>query len=176
MRRMLAKIATILSFGLIGLTLVGVTTSSAEEIGRVGVDWIGNDIVIDAIQDPKVEGVTCHVAYFDRSIIDRLQQGDWFEDPSNSSIDCVQTGPLVIGDIELDKNGEEVFKERRALIFKTLLVNRIYDAEHNALIYLSNSRQVNEGSAKMSISVIPLLDVDVTWLEGHPKDRAQIVQ
>ena len=44
----------------------------ADQIGEVGVDWLGNDIVIEAIKDPKVTGVTCHVAYFDRGVIDRL--------------------------------------------------------------------------------------------------------
>lgn len=151
-------------------------SGQAEEIGRVGVDWIGNDIVIDAIEDPKVEGVTCHVAYFDRSIIDRLQQGDWFEDPSNSSIDCRATGPITIGDIELDGDSEEVFNERRSLIFKTLVVNRVYDEERNALIYLSHSREVNIGSAKMSISVVPLAANEVTWEHGVPAERAEPVR
>ena len=44
----------------------------AEEVGKVGVDWVGNDIIIEAVNDPEVTGVTCHIAYFDRSIIDRL--------------------------------------------------------------------------------------------------------
>ncbi|RUU51814.1 CREA protein, partial [Mesorhizobium sp. M2C.T.Ca.TU.009.01.2.1] len=66
----------------------------ADEVGKVGVDWVGNDIMVDAIKDPKVDGVTCHVAYFDRSIIDRLHKGNWFEDPSDSSISCRQTGPI----------------------------------------------------------------------------------
>ncbi len=50
--------------------------AQAEEVGHVGVDWVGNDILIEAIADPKVQGVTCHVAYFDRSIYDRLTQGN----------------------------------------------------------------------------------------------------
>lgn len=158
------------------LTLVAAGSASAEEVGRVGVDWIGNDIVIDAIEDPKVSGVTCHVAYFDRSIIDRLQQGDWFEDPSNSSIDCRATGTISIGDIDMDDNGEEVFNERRSLVFKTLVVNRIYDEERNALVYLSHSREVNIGSAKMSISVVPLTAADVTWEFGAPEDRPELVR
>ena len=58
----------------------------AEEVGRVGVDWTGNDIIVDAVADPEVQGVTCHLAYFDRSMLDRLSQGNWFEDPSNSAI------------------------------------------------------------------------------------------
>ena len=58
----------------------------AEEIGQVGVDWVGNDIIIEELSDPEVEGVTCYVAYFERSIIDRLSNGNWFEDRSNASI------------------------------------------------------------------------------------------
>jgi len=153
-----------------------VAGASAEEIGRVGVDWIGNDIVIDAVQDPEVEGVTCHIAFFDRSIIDRLQQGNWFEDPSNSSIDCVQTGPIAIGDIDLGEKGEEVFRERRSIILKTLVINRIYDAQNHALVYLAHSRQIQQGSAKMSISVVPLTGQAVNWINGAPQDRVQPVR
>ena len=45
----------------------------AEEVGSFSNDWIGNGIVIEAIADPKVQGVTCHMSHFDRSIIDRLR-------------------------------------------------------------------------------------------------------
>ena len=69
-----------------GLLLAGATR--AEQVGEVGVDWVGNDIEIEALHDPEIEGVTCHIAYFDRSVIDRLSNGNWFEDPSNSSIAC----------------------------------------------------------------------------------------
>lgn len=130
--------------------------STAEEVGEVGVDWFGNDIIIEAIPDPKVEGVTCHVAYFERGIIDRLQKGNWFEDPSNSSIECRQTAPITIGDIDLDKDGEEIFKSSRSLVWKKLVVKRIFDEKNNSLVYLAHSREVQSGSAKMSISVIPI--------------------
>jgi CreA protein len=108
------------------------------------------------VADPKVKGVTCHLAYFERGLIDRLQKGNWFEDPSNSSISCRQTGPIEIGDIERDDEGENVFSERRSIIFKTLRVKRIFDEENNTLIYISHSQQVQDGSAKMSMSTVPL--------------------
>ena len=69
----------------------------SREVGSVGVDWTGNDISIDAVADPEVDGVVCHLAYFNRSFIDRLQQGNWFEDPSYSALDCSVTGPITIG-------------------------------------------------------------------------------
>ena len=128
----------------------------AEEVGKVGVDWVGNDIIIEAVNDPEVTGVTCHIAYFDRSIIDRLSQGNWFEDPSNASIACRQTGPITIGDIDRSKDGEEVFRERRSIILKTLRIKRIFDEENQTLIYLAHARELTEGSAKMSISTVPL--------------------
>lgn len=128
----------------------------ADVVGNVDVDWLGNDIVVEAVQDPKVKGVTCHLSYFERGLIDRLQKGNWFEDPSNSSISCRQTGPIEIGDIDRDDEGENVFSERRSIIFKTLRVKRIFDAKNNTLIYISHARDVQNGSAKMSMSTVPL--------------------
>ncbi|MCZ8336156.1 MAG: CreA family protein [Rhodobacteraceae bacterium] len=128
----------------------------AEEVGRVGVDWVGNDILIEALADPDVPGITCHLAYFDRSALDRLMQGNWFEDPSNSSIACRQTGPISLGDIDRSPEGEQIFSERQSLLLKTLSVTRIYDAKNNTLIYVAHAREVTEGSAKMSISTVPL--------------------
>lgn len=142
---------------------LGTTPALAEQVGEVGVDWLGNDIIVEAVHDPKVEGVTCHVTYFERGIIDRLQKGNWFEDPSNSSIACRQTGPIVIGDIDKGNGGEDVFSQRQSLIWKTLLVKRIYDEANDTLIYLSHARQVQDGSAKMAISTVPLYGQDVRW-------------
>lgn len=130
--------------------------SHAEQVGSVGVDWVGNDILIEALADPDVQGITCHLAYFDRSALDRLMQGNWFEDPSNSSIACRQTGPVTIGDIDRDPEGEEIFSERQSLLLKSLAVTRIYDAKNDTLIYVAHAREVTEGSAKMSISTVPL--------------------
>ncbi|WP_102960872.1 CreA family protein [Mangrovicella endophytica] len=153
-------------FGVTLLAAVGV--ARAEQVGEVSTDWFGNDIKVEAIADPKVQGVTCHITYFERGLIDRFQQGNWFEDPSNSSIACRQTGPITVGDIDLDEDGEEIFSARRSLIFKALVVNRIYDKANDTLIYLAHSREVQKGSAKMSISTVPLFASNPTWSKGKP--------
>jgi CreA protein len=150
------------------LTFAAALPASADVVGKVGVDWVGNDIIVEAMTDPDVKGVTCHVTYFDRSIIDRLSKGNWFEDPSNNSIACRQTGPIEIGDIDLSREGEEVFREGLSIIWKSLVVNRIYDKQNDTLIYLVHSRQVVEGSAKMAISTVPLFNQTVVWTEGKP--------
>ena len=135
----------------------------AEDVGQFRNDWTGNSIVIEAVADPKVQGVSCHISRFSRSIIDRLSKGNWFIDPSNSSIACRQTGPVTVGKINTSTNGEEVFSERLSLIFKSLAVRRIYDKKNMTLIYVIYSRQVKDASAKMSISTVPLYGTDVKW-------------
>jgi CreA protein len=151
------------TFLLIALALA--PGAGAQEVGSFSNDWTGNDIVIEAIADPKVEGVTCHIAHFERGLIDKLTKGNWFEDPSNASIACRQTGPIVIGDIERDDAGEEVFSERKSLIFKSLAVRRLYDEANQTLVYVVYTRQVQEGSAKMAITSVPLHGAEVTWRE-----------
>ncbi|APX25598.1 MAG: CREA protein [Rhodobacteraceae bacterium] len=130
--------------------------STAEQVGEVGVDWTGNDIVIEAVADPEVEGVTCHLAYFDRGLIDRLSKGNWFEDPSNASIACRQTGPITLGDIDRSEEGEDVFRTSRSIVLKSLRVKRIYDEANQTLIYLVHARELADGSAKLAISTVPL--------------------
>ena len=136
--------------------IAGAGPAAAEQVGEVDVDWIGNDIVIEAITDPEVTGVTCHLAYFERGLLDRLSQGNWFEDPSNASIACRQTGEIEIGDIDTSEDGEDVFREGQSILLKSIRVKRIYDEANRTLIYLAHARELTEGSAKMSISTVPL--------------------
>ena len=143
----------------------------SREVGHVGVDWTGNDISIEAVADPEVDGVVCHLAFFNRSFIDRLSQGNWFEDPSYSALDCSVTGPITIGDIQTRAGGEEIFKEGRSLIWKSLRVTRVYDQANNSLIYLAHAKEIQQGSGKMSLSVIPLNTEQVTWTNGAPVTR-----
>ena len=150
------------------LTGLAACGDAGKQVANVGVDWTGNDIAVEAVQDPEVKGVVCHVAYFNRSLMDKLQQGNWFEDPSYSAIDCNATGKVTVGNISMDPGGEEIFKQARSLIWKSLRVNRVYDKDNNALIYLAHAREVQQGSGKMSLSVVSLNSANVTWTNGLP--------
>ncbi len=136
--------------------LVG-TISYAEEIGSVDTkfNFLGPDhkIVIEAFDDPKIEGVTCHLS---RSKTGGLKgMVGVAEDSSDASIACRQVGPIRMTK-ELEE-GEEVFKESRSLIFKKLQVVRFLDKKRNTLIYLVYSDKVIEGSPKNAISTIPIM-------------------
>jgi CreA protein len=157
------RFAVLLALGMLA------SPAAADEVGSFTNDWTGNGIVVDAIPDPEIQGITCHLSHFERGLIDKLRKGNWFEDPSNAAISCRQTGPIVIGEIELDEEGEEVFSERLSFIFKSLGVRRIYDKANDTLIYIAYSRQVKDASAKMAISTVALYNQNVTWKNGKPE-------
>ncbi len=152
-------------FRLAGVILIATVAASCgrneNEVGEFKNDFVGNEIKIQALSDPKVTGVTCHLTHFDRGFWDRVAKGNWFEDPSNASIACRQTGEIKIGEIDFDKSGEEVFSQRMSLVFKSIAVRRIFDAENNTLVYVVYSRKPVEGSAKMSVSTISLYGQNV---------------
>ena len=145
------------------LLTFGVT---AEEIGSVSTKfkWFGpNDkVVIEVFEDPEVPGVACYLS--------RAKTGGMSgavgmaEDTADASIACRQIGPIVIpATIKSGKDhGEEVFKKRTSLVFKSMQVVRFFDPKRNVLIYLTFSDRVIEGSPKNSISVVPVL----TWPEN----------
>jgi CreA protein len=130
-------------------------------VGEFSNDLAGNEIMVEAVRDPDIANVVCHVAYFDRSVLDRLRQGNWFENPSNSSISCQRIGPLDLAGVRSSRAGEEIFNQRQSLFFKNVAVRRIIDLEHASLIYVSHSREIVEGSAKIDISTIALTPAEI---------------
>ncbi|WP_263140961.1 CreA family protein [Pseudomonas sp. RIT-PI-AD] len=143
--------------GLLGMTLALPLLASGEQIGEVSTvfKWLGpNDkVVVEAFDDPKVEGVTC---YLSRAKTGGVKGGLGFaEDRAEASIACRQVGPVRF--LSELKDGEEVFKERTSLVFKTMQVVRFFDKKRNALVYLVYSDRVIEGSPQNGISAIPIM-------------------
>ena len=138
----------------------------AQQVGEVGVDWLGTTSSSGG-EGSSGRGVTCHVSYFERGTSTGCTRAIG-SDPSDSSISCPDR-PIKIGDIDLSQEGEEIFNEGISLIWKQRVVNRIYDKANDTLIYLSHSRQVQDGSAKMSVTTVPLYGQQVTWANGKPE-------
>jgi len=108
---------------------------------------------VDGFDDPKVQGVACHIA---RAQIGGVKGAlSVAEDVSDASIACRQNGPIRF--LEEFKDGERVFDEQRSLLFKSLQVVRFYDRKRNVLVYLSYSDRVLTGSPKNSISTVPIM-------------------
>lgn len=143
---------------LAGLSACG---NKATEVGEFKNDWLGNEIKVEALADPEIPGIVCHFTHFDRGVWDRLGKGNWFEDPSNASIDCQRSGAIDLSRANLSKSGEEVFSQRQSLFFKTVAVRRIVDLDNRVVLYVVHSRKLVDGSAKMSLSSVRLEDDDL---------------
>jgi CreA protein len=136
------------------LLLLAASLARAEPIGSVDTAFklIGPDhkIVIDAHDDPKVQGVTCYVS--------RAKTGGikgaigLAEDKAEASIACRQVGPIQIK--QALPAQEEVFSERISLVFKRLRIVRIVDVPRNTLVYLTYSDRLIDGSPQNSITAV----------------------
>lgn len=136
------------------LALGGWTAAHAESIGEVDTvfKFIGPDhkIVVEAYDDPKVAGVACYVS--------RAKTGGikgalgLAEDKSEASIACRQVGPISFA--KALPQQEEVFNERISLVFKKLRIVRMVDTQRNALVYLTYSDRVIEGSPQNSVTAV----------------------
>ena len=131
-----------------------------EEVGSVDTvfKFIGpnHKIVIEAFDDPDINGVTC---YLSRAKKGGITGGlGLAEDPSDASITCHQTGPIQLKAeiVSGEQDGVQVFKKSTSILFKKIQVVRFYDKARNVLIYLSYSDKLIEGSPKNSISAIPV--------------------
>lgn len=130
------------------------TPTYAETIGEVSTVWklIGpnHKVVVEAYDDPRVDGVTCYVS--------RAKTGGisgavgLAEDLADASIACRQVGPLRFR--EPLPQHEEVFSERLSVLFKRLQVVRMVDAKRNVLVYLTYSDKLIDGSPKNSVTAV----------------------
>lgn len=137
--------------------LIMPVTGMAREVGEVDTvfKWLGpnHKIVVEAFDDPKVEGVTC---YLSRAKTGGIKGGlGLAEDRAEASIACRQVGPIRMSDNL--KDGEVVFKERTSLVFKSMQVVRFFDEPRNSLVYLVYSDRVIEGSPQNAVTAIPIL-------------------
>ena len=130
--------------------------AGAEELGSVSTAFqlLGpnHKVVVEGYDDPKVSGVTCYVS---RAKTGGIKGGlGLAEDKAEASIACRQVGAITFRE-PLQKQ-EEVFSERLSILFKKLRVVRMVDAKRNALVYLTYSDRLIEGSPQNSVTVVPV--------------------
>lgn len=128
----------------------------AENIGSVDTAFIliGPDhkVVVEAYDDPKVKGVTCYVS---RAKTGGIKGGlGLAEDRSEASIACRQVGPISFSNPL--KQQEEVFHQSMSILFKKLRIVRMVDAKRNALVYLTYSEKLIDGSPQNSVTAVPV--------------------
>ena len=143
--------------GLVLLALLMVfSRADAEQIGEVDTVFklLGPDhkIVVDAHDDPKVKGVTCYVSRAKTGGIKGAM--GLAEDKAEASIACHQVGPISF--VKPLAAQEEVFSERISLVFKKIRIVRMVDKTRNALVYLTYSDRIIEGSPQNSVATVAI--------------------
>lgn len=146
----------------ITLAMVLGLTACTEDVGKVSLGlFTTKDVVIKSEFDPKVPGVTCHISHVEADLD--------FADPSDMSIACRQTGPILpehLAQIDMSKSGEIIFRESTSILFKSLKVRRIYDKKTATLMYLSYSTKESSGSHHHALSTVPLYKTQAwEWAE-----------
>ena len=137
--------------------LLATSSTLADSVGCVTTAWklIGanHKVCVDAFQDPKVRGVTCHVSQARTGGV----SGSFglAKDPSQFSLACRQTGPIVLP-AKLPKE-ETVFSEDTSILFKETRIVRMWDEVHRTLVYLAISRKLIEGAPANSLSTVPVM-------------------
>ncbi|MCU0735487.1 MAG: CreA family protein [Methylotetracoccus sp.] len=147
--------AIVLAGVVLGLGLPG-PDAHADQIGCVTTTWklIGanHKVCVEAFDDPKIRGVTCHVS---QARVGGIAGGlGLAEDPSQFSLACRQTGPIALP--ETIPTSETVFSEDTSLFFKETKIIRLWDAKRNTLVYVAISRRIIEGAPANSISTVPV--------------------
>ncbi|WP_269517480.1 CreA family protein [Alteromonas sp. BMJM2] len=142
--------------GALVLAITGVAGCSDSEVGDVSLGlFTTKDIKIDALVDPIVTGVTCHISSIEADLD--------FSDPSDSAIACRQTGPItaeMLASIDKSPSGDVIFRKSKSVFFKNMKLRRIYDEESKTLMYLSYSTKETSGSYKHSLSTVPLWETE----------------
>ena len=143
---------------LLAAMLLASLSARAEKVGSVDTAFqlFGPDhkVVVEAFDDPAVEGVACYIS--------RAKTGGFkgmvgvAKDPSRFSVACRQVGALKFA--KPLKPQEEVYSVSTSPLFKHLRVVRMVDAKRNALIYLTYSDKLVDGSPDNAITAVAVLD------------------
>jgi CreA protein len=135
--------------------LLAACSQAGEKVGDFNNDWTGNEFNVTAVRDPAIANVVCHFATFERGFLDRIGNGKFFEDPSNSSVDCHASGPIDEAALARLPKNAEIASQGTSLLFKRLALRRIIDIPNRSVIYLSYGREISGASAKIDMSVVP---------------------
>lgn len=140
-----------------GALVVLAACARADEVGEVSTAFIligaNHKVVVEAYDDPKVNGVTCYVS---RAKTGGIKGAIGIaEDRAEASIACRQVGPISFKSAALPQQ-EEMFTERMSLVFKKLRVVRMLDRKRNTLVYLTYSDRLIDGSPQNSVTAVPL--------------------
>ncbi len=140
----------------IGGMIAGVRPALAQDAGKLGgvntsFHILGShDVEVSYFTDPQLP-VICYLS--------RAQTGGLkgavgiAKNPTRFSLSCVKTGSAAPDFATLPKQ-QNITKIRNSFVFTKLVITRMSDAEHNAVVYLVTSQGLIDGSPANTIAAI----------------------
>lgn len=104
------------------------------------------------LDDPDIEGVACYYTVHEKGGVAGMF--GVAEQTSDVSLSCRQYAAVKFKD--KFGQGDEVFSERRSVLWKRLHIVRGCDAKRNSLVYMAYSDRLIEGSPENSTSSVPI--------------------
>lgn len=131
------------------LLALSASSIQAQDIGSVvSKGFLSRDsITVKSFNDPDISGVTCYTT--------RYKRGMSFNDSTNSSLSCRQTGPIDTTKLSFR---QRVFTQQKGGLFlsKETLVDRMIDKVRNVIVYLSYTKSIGSKNSSHSLSVVPI--------------------
>jgi CreA protein len=157
LKRVLAALTALFVIAPVWLTAAAQAADDPDLIFRKSTvfRWVSpNDkLATYGLDDPEIEGVACHF-----TVPEKGGFKGWIgvaEEVSDISLACRQIGPIRFK--EKFAQGDDVFRQRRSLLFKKMQIVRGCDVKRNVLVYMVYSDRIIEGSPKNSTSSVPIM-------------------
>ncbi|QIW16840.1 hypothetical protein A4G20_02975 [Pasteurellaceae bacterium RH1A] len=153
------KMKPLITAGMLAL-LASSLAGAAETrvIGSVDTNFklLGRDdhIEIATFNDEKIPNVSCYISYAKKGGLKGAI--GIATDSSDASIHCISNSPVDQALFDKLPQKERVWRKRSDLFFKTMQVVRFKDAQNKALVYLTYSDKLVDGSPKNAITVVPI--------------------
>ncbi|GGG47698.1 hypothetical protein GCM10010964_38840 [Caldovatus sediminis] len=111
--------------------------------------------VVERFTDPEVEDVACYISQARTGRLSGMV--GLAEDPARFSLSCAATGPVRASErARRGERGQQVYESRTSVFFKETRVHRFLDKERGAVVYLTWSKKLVDGSPFNAMAAVPL--------------------
>lgn len=142
--------------GFIMMVVCGFSFADEIEIGKVSTKFnlVGSNssIIVSRFDDPSIPEISCYISYSKQGGISGAL--GYAEEASEASVSCHKFG--VVTNLNRYNKSEEVFNQKRSLLFKHLRVVRMIDQDRRVAVYMTYTDRLIDGSPKNTISTVSL--------------------
>lgn len=142
----------VLAIGLVS-SVVPAFAEDPSTLGHVNTSFHifgSHNVTVTSFSDPALP-VVCYLSHAETGGIKGAV--GVAKNPTRFSLACVKSGTDPLNAASLPKN-ENISKMRNSFFFKKLVITRMVDADHRAVVYLVTSQGLIDGSPANAIAAL----------------------